>query len=130
MGVIDCNLIVDDDFMNKDVSELVQGDFYLFCVKDNKTYLYKDGYIGVAYFDSCGDESFYSAEYSKGTLQEYIDNLGRLALRLCIDRDFSLSAMLTRETRIDTLNLHIFLGKKEGMCVDDLIKLREARYLI
>ena len=50
--------------------------------------------------------------------------------RLCIDRDFSLSAMLTREARIDTLNLHIFLGKKEGMCVDDLIKLRESRYLI
>ena len=75
MGVIDCNLIVDDDFMNKDVSELVQEDFYLFCVKDNKTYLYKDGYIGVAYFDSCGEESFYSVEYSKGTLQEYVDNL-------------------------------------------------------
>ena len=75
MGVIDCNLIVDDDFMNKDVSELVQGDFYLFCVKDNKTYLYKDGYIGVAYLDSCGAENFYSAEYSKGTLQEYVDNL-------------------------------------------------------
>lgn len=50
--------------------------------------------------------------------------------RLCIDHDFSLSATLTREARIDTLNLHIFLGKKEGMCVDDLIKLREARYLI
>ena len=82
MGVIDCNLIVDDDFMNKDVSELVQGDFYLFCVKGNKTYLYKDGHIGVAYFDSCGAESFYSVEYSNGTLQEYVDsvvnNLGDL----------------------------------------------------
>lgn len=74
-SVIDCNLIVDDDFMNKDVSELVQGDFYLFCVKNNKTYLYKDGHIGVAYFDSCGEESFYSTEYSKGTLQEYVNNL-------------------------------------------------------
>ena len=50
--------------------------------------------------------------------------------RLCIDRDFSLSVMFTREARIDTLNLHIFLGKKEGKYVDDLIKLREARYLI
>ena len=74
-SVIDCNLIVDDDFMNKDVSELVQVDFYLFCVKDNKTYLYKDGRVGVAYLDSCGAESFYSAEYSKGTLQEYVDSL-------------------------------------------------------
>ena len=68
-------VIEDNDFMNKDVSELVQGDFYLFCVKDNKTYLYKDGYIGVAYFDCCGAESFNSVEYSKGTLQEYVDNL-------------------------------------------------------
>ena len=51
-------------------------------------------------------------------------------MRLCIYRDFSLSAMLTRKARIDTLNLHIYLGKKEGKCVDDLIKLREARYLI
>ena len=72
---LECNLIVDDDFMNKDVFELVSGDFYLFHVKDNKTYLYKDGHIGVAYFDSCGDESFYSVEYSKGTLQEYVGNL-------------------------------------------------------
>ena len=74
-SVIDCNLIVDDDFMNKDVSELVQGDFYLFCVKDNKTYLYKDGRVGVKYLDSWGEENFYSTEYSKGTLQEYVDNL-------------------------------------------------------
>ena len=50
--------------------------------------------------------------------------------RLCIDRDFSLSAMFTREARIDTLNLHIYLGKKDGKYVEDLIKLREARYLI
>ena len=76
-SVIGCSLIVDDDFMNKDVSELVQEDFYLFCVKDNKTYLYKDGRVGVVYFDSCGEESFCSVEYSKGTLQEYVDNLGR-----------------------------------------------------
>ncbi len=72
---LECNLIIDDDFMNKEVSELVQGDFYLFCVKDNKTYLYKDGRVGVAYLDSCDEESFYSTEYSKGTLQEYVDNL-------------------------------------------------------
>lgn len=72
---IECNLIVDDDFMNKDVSELVSGDFYLFHVKDNKIYLYKDGYIGVAYFDTCGAERCYSVEYGNGTLQEYADNL-------------------------------------------------------
>ena len=75
MGVIDCNLIVDDDFMNKDVSELVQWDFYLFHVKDNKTYLYKDGHIGVAYFDTKENAEYYSATYTEGTLQEYVDNL-------------------------------------------------------
>lgn len=72
---IECNLIVDDDFMNKDVSELVSGDFYLFHDKDNKAYLYKDGYIGVAYLDSCGEEGYYSATYTEGTLQEYVDSL-------------------------------------------------------
>lgn len=50
--------------------------------------------------------------------------------RLCIDRDFSLSAMFTREARIDILTLHIHLGQKEGKCVDDLIELRQRRYLI
>ena len=78
-SVIGCNLIVDDDFMNKDVSELVQGDFYLFCVKEDKTgsktYLYKDGHICVTCLYICGAESFYSVEYSKGTLQEYVDSL-------------------------------------------------------
>ena len=72
---LDCNLIVDDDFMNKDVSELVQGDFYLFCVKDNKTYLYKDGNIGVVYVDTKENAEYYSATYTEGTLQEYVDNL-------------------------------------------------------
>ena len=35
-SVIECNLIVDDDFMNKDVSELVQGDFICFVLKTTK----------------------------------------------------------------------------------------------
>ena len=82
MGVIDCNLIVDDDFMNKDVSELITEDYYLFHTNGNKIWLYKDGHIGVAYFNTCGAESFYSVEYSNGTLQEYVDsvvnNLGDL----------------------------------------------------
>ena len=76
---IECNIIVDDDFMNKDVSELVQGDFYLFCVKEDntgsKTYLYKDGRVGVAYFDTNGKEWHYSATYTEGILQEYVDSV-------------------------------------------------------
>ena len=31
---LECNLIVDDDFMNKDVSELEQGDFLCDYLKD------------------------------------------------------------------------------------------------
>lgn len=31
--------------------------------------------------------------------------------------------------RIDTLNLHIYLGRKEGKVVSYLIQLREQRYL-
>ena len=72
---LECNLIVDDDFMNKDVSELITEDYYLFHTNRNKIWLYKDGRVGVAYFDSCGDESFNRVEYSKGTLQEYVDSL-------------------------------------------------------
>ena len=53
----------------------VSGVFYLFHVKDNKTHLYKDGHICVTCLYICGAESFYSVEYSKGTLQEYVDNL-------------------------------------------------------
>ena len=74
-SVIECNLIVDDDFMNKDVSELMSGDFYLFRVKDDRTYLYKDGRVGVAYFDTKGKEGYYSATYTEGTLQDYVDSL-------------------------------------------------------
>ena len=33
-SVIDCNLIVDDDFMNKDVSELEQEDYSYLTSKD------------------------------------------------------------------------------------------------
>ena len=55
--------------------------------------------------------------------------------RFSVERDFSLSAMFTRESRLDTLNLHIHLGKMQGLTEQDealkeLIKLREARYLI
>ncbi len=74
-SVIGCNLIVDDDFMNKDVSELVQEDFYLFCVKDNKTYLYKDGVVVESGIGVNGNESAFGVPYTSGTLQEYVDNL-------------------------------------------------------
>lgn len=44
--------------------------------------------------------------------------------------NFNLSCYLTTQERIDRLNLHIHLGKMDYQDVNDLIKLREARYLI
>ena len=70
------NEIIDDEFMTKDVSELVKGDYYLFHVEqdgDNfKPYFWKDGVLFVA--DS--ENLLFSTEYTKGTLQEYVYKLG------------------------------------------------------
>lgn len=72
---IDCNLIVDDDFMNKDVSELITEDYYLFHNNGNKTWLYKDGVVVEARIGVNGDESAFGVPYTSGTLQEYVDSL-------------------------------------------------------
>lgn len=45
-------------------------------------------------------------------------------------KSFDLCFFGSKKERIDTLNLHIFLGRKENKDVQDLIKLRERRYLI
>lgn len=71
------NEIIDDEFMTKDVSELVKGDYYLFHVEqdgDNfKSYFWKDGIL--LYCNSDGI-LLLSEQYTKGTLQEYVDKLG------------------------------------------------------
>ena len=36
---------------------------------------------------------------------------------------------MTEQQRIDTLNLYIHLGKKQGFDVSDLITMRQERYL-
>ena len=70
------NEIIDDEFMTKDVSELVKGDYYLFHVEkdgDNfKSCFWKDG---VLFCCKCSGEVLLKLEYTKGTLQEYVDNL-------------------------------------------------------
>jgi hypothetical protein len=73
---IDVNEIIDDEFMTKDVSELVKGDYYLFHVEqdgDNyKAYFWKDGVLLCS--SGCG-EVLFKLGYTQGTLQEYVDNL-------------------------------------------------------
>lgn len=74
------NLIEDDNFLNKDVSELVEGDYYLFHIKDWKDscwiYYYKDGVVLVGAYSTSDDciivDKF---EYTSGSLQELVEKL-------------------------------------------------------
>ena len=69
-------IIEDNDFLNTDVSELVEGDHYLFHITNDKMYIYKDGVIRVNNIDLQQEESYYSVGYTNGTLQEFIEGLG------------------------------------------------------
>ena len=74
----DVNLIEDDIFLNKDVSELIVDDYYLFDVQDTsngvKLYFYKDGIVFVSdYTDSDDVSSFAKFEYTSGSLQELVE---------------------------------------------------------
>ena len=76
----DVNLIVDDNFINKDVSELIVEDYYLFDVQDTsngvKLYLYKDGIVFVSVYNDLDDVSIVNKfEYTSGSLQELVESL-------------------------------------------------------
>ena len=74
----DVNLIEDDNFLNKDVSELVVDDYYLFDMQDTpngvKLYFYKDGIVFVSLYS---DETSIidKFEYTSGSLQELVEKL-------------------------------------------------------
>lgn len=68
-------VIEDNDFMNTPVSELVEGDYYLFHLTDSKVYIYKDGTISVGSIDLQKEEYYCRVPYTTGTLQQYVDNL-------------------------------------------------------
>lgn len=69
-------IIEDNDFINTDVSELVEGDYYLFHLTNDKMYIYKDGVVCVSSIDLQQEEYYYRVPYTSGTLQEFVDNLG------------------------------------------------------
>ena len=76
----DVNLIVDDNFLNKDVSELIVEDYYLFDVQYTsnvvKLYLYKDGVVFVSAYTESDDVSIINKfEYASGSLQELVRKL-------------------------------------------------------
>ena len=69
-------IIEDNDFLNTDVSELVEGDYYLFHLTNDKMYIYKDGVVCVNIIDLQKEEYYYRVPYTNGTLQEFIEGLG------------------------------------------------------
>lgn len=83
----DVYLIEDDNFLNKDVSELVLEDYYLFDMQDTpngvKLYFYKDGIVFVnvftnvngVYTDSDAVSIIDKFEYTSGSLQELVEKL-------------------------------------------------------
>lgn len=74
----DVNLIEDDNLLNKDVSELIVEDYYLFDVKDTPTgvklYFYKDGIVFVSAYNNSDNVSVSNKfEYTSGSLQELVE---------------------------------------------------------
>lgn len=69
-------ILEDNDFLNTDVSELVEGDYYLFHLTDDKMYIYKDGVVRINNIDLQKEESHYRVPYTNGTLQAFIEGLG------------------------------------------------------
>ena len=88
----DVYLIEDDNFLNKDVSELIVEDYYLFDMQDTpngvKLYFYKDGIVFVNVFtnvngmytdsddifdDVNGTSIIDKFEYTNGSLQELVE---------------------------------------------------------
>lgn len=79
-STLDVNLIEDDNFLNKDVSELVVDDYYLFDMQDTangvKLYFYKDGIVFVSLYSNIDDTSIIDKfEYTSGSLQELVEKL-------------------------------------------------------
>ena len=69
-------IIEDNDFLNTDVSELVDGDYYLFHLTNDEMYIYKDGVVCINNIDLQKEESYYRVPYTNGTLQDFIEGLG------------------------------------------------------
>lgn len=72
------NEIIDDTFMDKDVSELIEDDFYIFHATQEKMYFYYKGFICIGDIVELSDThkpSVVKIEYTSGTLQEWVDNL-------------------------------------------------------
>ncbi len=128
----DVNLIEDDNFLNKDVSELIVDDYYLFDMQDTpngvKLYFYKDGIVFVSDYTTSDDASISDKfEYTSGSLQGLVekfkenvmkhkfkelslemhtDNLGRVHVRLDNVLNDQYINVLTTTDRIQAIILY------------------------
>jgi hypothetical protein len=71
----DINVIEDNDFLDKDVSELEEKDFYVFHIYQDLMYMYKDGCIAIVSLKE-PEGRVTMVEYTKGTLREFINTRG------------------------------------------------------
>lgn len=69
--MLDINEIIDDTFQDKDVSELVVGDYYLFAVVNEVIYFYKDFEV----FGGNKHEKVITFKYKEGTLRDLATHL-------------------------------------------------------
>lgn len=73
---MDESKIIVDEFQDKPLDQLVQGDYYLFCVVNEVLYFYKD-YQVFKLDVASGDDTVTSFKYTEGTLSELRDKLER-----------------------------------------------------
>lgn len=66
-------IIEDNDFLTKNIKDLVVGDYYLFHITDDFIFLYKDGLVVKS---NVVDNTYTEYPCNTETLQEFIDNLG------------------------------------------------------
>lgn len=66
-------IIEDNDFLTKNLKDLVVGDYYLFHMTDDFIFLYKDG---IVIKSNVVDDEFVKFECNTETLQEFINKLG------------------------------------------------------
>ena len=74
--MFDVNLIEDNDFMDKDVTQL-SDDYYLFHLNEDKVYFFHCGlvFVGKVIEANVTEDWIHTEEYVQGTLQEYVDSI-------------------------------------------------------
>lgn len=77
----DINIIMDDDFLDVDVKELLVDDYYLFHITDTHIYMYKDGsvvklgLVDKLELDGEPEQPLVKLKYTSGTLREFVAKL-------------------------------------------------------